>query len=434
MIPSLKKAASIAAAMTFAVGSTALPLAGTNSTSPGNETAPIPGSGASGLANMVYFTNWGIYGRDYQPSQLPVSQITHVLYSFAKVNPNGEVYTSDSYADLEKHYPSDSWNDVGKNAYGCVKQLYALKKTNRHLKTLLSIGGWTYSATFPAAASTAESRALFAKTSVALLKDWGLDGLDIDWEYPANPTEAADFVLLLKAVRAELDAYSARSANGYHFLLTIASPAGPEKYNTMQLREMSQILDSFNLMAYDFSGSWDTNSGHQANLYPSKSNPKSTPFSTDKAVQDYILAGVPPSKIVLGMPIYGRAFEQTSGIGQPFNGIGPGSWENGIWDYKVLPKAGSTVLYDAEAGASYSYDAGSKTIISFDTVDMVQKKVDYLKSVKLGGSMFWEASGDKIGSESLLQASFERLGGIDRSSNLLRYPESQYENIRKNLQ
>ena len=81
----------------------------------------------------------------------------------------------------------------------------------------------------------------------------------------------------------------------------------------MQLAEMGRIIDSFNLMAYDYTGSWDPISGHQANLYPSTSNPKSTPFSTDKAITDYIAKGVPASKIVLGMPIYGRAFESTRG-------------------------------------------------------------------------------------------------------------------------
>ena len=327
-----------------------------------------------------------------------------------------------------------AWSEVGNNAYGCVKQLYQLKKSNRHLKVLLSIGGWTYSSTFPAAASTPQSRATSAKTAVSFVKDWGLDGLDIDWEYPANPTEAADFVELLKAVRAELDAYSARSANNYHFLLTIASPAGPDKYNTMQLAEMGRILDSFNLMAYDFAGSWDTNSGHQANLYHSTSNPNATPFSADKAINDYIEKGVPADKIVLGMPIYGRAFESTNGLGQGFSGIGSGSWENGIWDYKVLPKAGATVQFDQESGATYSYDPASKELISFDTVEMVQRKVDYVKSKGLGGSMFWEASADKTGAGSLLGASFDRLGGIDSTSNLLSYPESQYENIKRNLE
>ncbi|KAL2156713.1 hypothetical protein VTH82DRAFT_1458 [Thermothelomyces myriococcoides] len=419
--PSLKKAA-LAALSLLPLMSSASPVPVFNETS-------VEARQASGYKNIVYFTNWGIYGRNYQPDQLPASQLTHVLYAFANLRSDGEVFLSDTYADLEKHYPGDSWDETGTNVYGCVKQLFLLKKANRQLKTLLSIGGWTYSSTFPAAASTEAGRALFASSAVRLLADLGFDGLDVDWEYPANEEEAANFVALLKAVRSALDEYAAQHAPGYHFLLTIASPAGPTNYAHLPLGEIAGVIDFFNFMGYDYAGSWSTAAGHQANLYPTSDQNK-TPFSTDKALSDYVAAGVDPSKIVLGMPIYGRSFQNTDGLGQPYSGVGEGSWENGVWDYKVLPKSGATVEFDEEAGATYSYDPATRELISFDTVDMVKKKVDYVKEKGFIGSMFWEASADRTGDESLIGASFNALGGIDQSENLLSFPDSKYDNLK----
>jgi chitinase len=236
-------------------------------------------------------------------------------------------------------------------------------------------------------------------------------------------------VLLLQAVRSALDTYAAQYASGYHFLLTIATPAGPDNYSKLQLNTMGGIVDFMNLMAYDYDGSWSTTAGHQANLYNNPSLPVSTPFNTDQAVKYYISQGVPAAKIVLGMPIYGRAFESTNGLGQAYSGIGGGSWENGVWDYKVLPKAGATEYFDAVAYASYSYDPVTKELITYDNVAMVQRKVSYLQSQGMGGSMFWEISADRTDSGSLVGASYTSLGSLASSQNLLSYPQSQYANI-----
>ncbi|KAF3342230.1 Microsomal signal peptidase subunit 3 [Verticillium dahliae VDG2] len=398
--------------------------------------AAVISRAANGYQNAVYFPNWAIYGRNYQPQNIPASQVTQVLYAFLNLRASGEVISGDAYSDLDKRYPTDSWNDVGTNAYGCVKQLFNFKKSNRRMKTLLRIGGWTWSTNFPAAASTEAGRKLFAKSSVTFMKDWGFYGIDIDWEYPADATQAANFILLLQTVRDELDAYAAKHAPDYRFLLRIAAPAGPQHYKILDLRSISAVVDKIYLMAYDYAGSWDSNAGHQANLYPNPGNPAATPFSTNAALTDYLAAGVPSSKIVMGMPIYGRAFENTDGLGRPFSGIGQGSWENGVWDYKDLPRPGATELYADVAQASYSYDNKSRKLVSYDTVDVIKNKVSYLKQKGLGGSMFWEASGDRVGEGSLISASFQSLGGADGQesiNNMLSYPDSKYDNIRAGL-
>ncbi|OKL63353.1 Endochitinase B1 [Talaromyces atroroseus] len=382
--------------------------------------------------SVSYFVDWPQNLTDTLPS------VTHVLYSFANFKADtGEVFLADSYADLEKHYPDDSWSESGNNAYGCVKQFYLLKKANRNLKVLLSIGGWTYSPNFPTALATEANRATFVNTSIGFVKDLGFDGLDIDYEYPSNSTEADNYVALLKALREGLDDYAAQHTPGYHYLLSAAVPAGPSNYEKLHISDMNEYLDMWNLMAYDYSGSWDTIAGMNANLYNSTDYPNSTPFNTEQAVNYYLDNGATASKINLGIPLYGRSFTNTDGPGTNFSGVGSGSWEDGVWDYKALPQAGATIYYDNTSVASWTYDSSQKLMISYDTPSIVQIKGDYIKSKGLGGGMYWDSSSDKSGSESLVNTLVERLGGtgaLEQVDNELSYPASVYDNIKNGME
>ena len=177
---------------------------------------------------------------------------------------------SDTWSDQEIHYPGDSWSDNGKNLYGNFKAIYKLKQEHRHLKVLLSIGGWTYSPTFHPIVVSPPLRSKFVASAVRLLEDNGLDGLDIDYEYPQNEQQARGYVELLKELRHGLDEHARKKGANYKFLLTvcirlhignghpthttlqIAAPCGPDNYKRLFVREMDQYLDFWNMMAYDF--------------------------------------------------------------------------------------------------------------------------------------------------------------------------------------
>ncbi|KAJ2916774.1 hypothetical protein MD484_g3628, partial [Candolleomyces efflorescens] len=395
-----------------------------------------------GKRSVGYFVNWGIYGRKFPPSLIPVDDLTHILYAFANVRQDsGEVVLSDLWADQDIHYPGDSWNDVGTNLYGNFKAIYKLKQQNRHLKVLLSIGGWTYSPSFHPVVVNPAARAKFVESSIKLLEDYGLDGLDVDYEYPGTEEQAAGYVQLLRELREALDQHQNAKGHGAHFALTIAAPCGPDHYRKLHIEEMDCYLDFWNLMAYDFSGSWDKTANHQANLY-------GPPISAAEAVDYYISHGVRKDKIVLGIPLYGRSFSSTEGPGTPFSGVGQGSWEAGVYDYRALPIPGSYTLRDEKNIASWTYNYATKEMVSYDSEEVAQWKGEYIKHKGLGGSMFWELSGDKGSAregmeggpgkepqdgQSLVKIVKHAMGGLEQSPNWLWYNQSKFDNMRNGM-
>ncbi|KAK0554152.1 Chitinase 4 [Tilletia horrida] len=376
--------------------------------------------------HVGYFCNWAIYARKSFPKDVDVASLSHILYAFADVRAEtGEVFLTDKWADEDIHYDGDSWNDPPGGLYGNFKQFALLKRQHRHLKLLLSIGGWTYSPHF-AFASDRAKRTKFVQTAVQILEDYGLDGLDVDWEYPANKEQGAQFVDLLRELRAALDAAARkRTEPGTKFWLTIAAPCGPSNIENLDVAGMEPHLDAIMLMAYDYSGSWESTAGHQAKVHGPAP-------STEYAVSRYLSAGVPSSKLVQGLPLYGRAFTNTDGPGTPFQGVGEGSWEAGVHDWKVLPHSGESVRVheDMNVLASWEYDNQTRTMVSFDTTRVLEAKVDWAKSKGLGGAMWWELSADRPGEQSAIRAVARKLGPLDQTPNCISYPDSKFSNMR----
>lgn len=189
-------------------------------------------------------------------------------------------------------------------------------------------------------------------------------------------------------------------------------------------------------------GSWDSIANHQANLYGG-------PISASEAIGWYAAQGVPRHKIIMGIPLYGRSFMNTDGPGTPFQGLGQGSWESGVYDYRALPLPGSHVLQDDQAVASWTYNYQAREMVSFDSERVGAAKGAWIAREGLGGSMFWELSGDKNGERedmerghgkepqpgrSLVAVVKEAMGPLDTSPNWLRYEGSQFDNMRNGME
>ncbi|KAG8759945.1 hypothetical protein FRC12_009648 [Ceratobasidium sp. 428] len=422
----------------------------TTTAQPAHERRAVLDRRANGKVNIGYFVNWGIYARNFFPQNIDTSKLTHVLYGFADTDPTtGQVKLTDTFADqtfrnivrvmflrvtahidMRSSDDTDSWNDVGNNLYGNFKQLYLLKKKNRGLKVLLSIGGWTYSqAGHFAFVTNASARKTFVTSAIQQMEDNGLDGIDIDFEYPTAGAQAQGLASLLSELRTALNAHATKKGETNPYLITAAVPAGQPNYSNLLVKQMDASLSFWNLMAYDYAGSWSTTSDDQANLY----GPTNSKTDTDTAVKWYTANGAAANKIALGMPLYGRAFEQTNGIRQPFNGIGTGTWEAGVYDYKALPISGAKVTENSALGSSYSYDSAKKELVSYDTPNIIRQKAAYIKSKGLAGGMFWELSSDKTGADNLVAISAANIGALDTTQNHLNYPYSQFDNVKKGM-
>ena len=385
---------------------------------------PLPGK----QLVVGYFTQWSIYRRNYLVRDVEKSGAAAAMnvinYAFAAPDANLRCASLDTFADYGKRFDASESVDgvadtVAQPLKGNFNQLLKLKQMHPHLRVLISLGGWTQSFRFSDAALPANREAfvascidMFIRGNVApgISAAGVFDGIDIDWEYPGSCGETcsarpeqdvANFTALLAEFRKQLEAAEGEVLSATEsrpeYLLTIAAPAGAAHYAPIELGAIHGSLDWINIMAYDFHGSWEAprQANHHASLHESPCDDASADWGA-KAVDAYTLAGVPASKLLLGVPFYGRGWGGVPavdhGLCQPATSVPRGVYERGINDYEVLDAQGRTDFWDDATATHWTFN-GSE-LWSYDDDRSLGKKADYVNGNGLRGMMFWELSGD----------------------------------------
>ncbi|QRR02045.1 glycoside hydrolase family 18 protein [Dyadobacter sandarakinus] len=312
---------------------------------------------------------------------IQANKLTHINYAFVDVK-EGKAFLSN-----EK---TDSTN---------FRKLNLLKQTNPELKILISIGGWAWSENFSDAVLTDSSRKKFAESSVAIIRKYKLDGVDIDWEYPGMPGEEGNvyrpedkqnFTLMFEAIRKELDVFEKES--GQKKLLTTAVAGFIPFLNVTEMGKAQEYLDYVNLMTYDlFQGDTVV---HHAPLYKSKLY--NAAHGGDNTVKAFEAAGVPAEKLVMGLPFYGRMFKVAKlekGLGQKQVSQRYVDGYTFIKD-SLVNKQGFKEFRDDVAKVPYLVNEKTGEILSYEDETSVKEKCRYVLDHKLGGVMFWEYDSD----------------------------------------
>lgn len=345
----------------------------------------------------------------------------HCAFSFSQINPN--LYTHLIYAfsaiqAQDGNYTVVSENGADPNSTAQMATAFAnfqaLKQQNPALKTLISIGGSSFSSDSSTSwiwgtmASSDATRRQFAANAVQFARTYGFDGIDIDWEFPANPQnggqpqDTANFTYLLDALRDAING-DAQTSGQAPLLLTFAAPATSNDYDNIQLGLVAQVVDWINLMAYDYHGSWESRTGALAPLMMDAA--PDSDLDDTHTVQDYMAAGVPSQKIVMGLAAYGATFGNVArnAMNTPsYGGGAPGacSCQPGILSYGEIVEAVAHNQYAADwdpiSMTPFAYNAGEGSWVTYENELSLQMKLLYIQGQRLGGGMLWAVDSDDV--------------------------------------
>ncbi|KAK0610769.1 glycoside hydrolase superfamily [Immersiella caudata] len=409
---------------------------------------------STGRINAVYYPSWRAY-RGVTPATLPVDSITHILYAFIRYvhnlthlpfpgpKPDVDIISvlrinEDGSLRVRLPFPSSTSSEClltemnhlqhaderadtilpVDGETGALRALAKLKSQHPHLRTLVSIGGGSGSAEFPALTSNPDAIASFFKNIKDFIAKYNFDGVDssspfptfhlpktnthrpVDWEHPTTPSQSTAYISLLTSLRTALPP---------PHLLTTALPPAPYILKHISLPSLALLLSHLHLMTYDFTGPWTLTAGHHAQLYPSPSIPSCKSIS---AGVSYLLdRGFPAEKIILGIPAYAQCFRGVTSPGETFDKTKKEACC--AVDYCDLSEdivRNAKICKDTGAASYVEFGSEKRGFMSFDVPETVGMKAGYAREKGIGGLFYWTGAGDRgRGEGSLVVAGWEAL-------------------------
>ncbi|XP_046655141.1 probable chitinase 10 [Daphnia pulicaria] len=370
----------------------AAPAVPSTTLAPETAATPSPPSSSGPAKVICYYTNWSWYRQGeakYAPADIDLKLCTHILYGFATLDPNkGIMQVFDSWSDTDEYGPS------------LYAKVVALKKHG--IKVLIALGGWNDSAggKYSVMVNNPASRRRFIENAMIFIENYGFDGLDLDWEYPkcwqvdCNAGPASDKPAFAAFVKELREAFNPKG-----WLLTAAvSPSKAVIDAGYDIPSLSRDLDWIGVMTYDYHGHWDKKTGHVAPL-GFHSEADVAYFNTEYTLNYWIRGGADPGKVIMGIPLYGQSFTlenpSNNGLNAPAKGTGSAgefTRQAGFLAYyeicKTIANGGWNVVQDEE-GKLGPYAYRGDQWVSFDDVNMVRKKSEIAKAMKIGGAMIW---------------------------------------------
>ncbi|MBN2682388.1 MAG: T9SS type A sorting domain-containing protein [Bacteroidales bacterium] len=354
-----------------------------------------------------YYPNWQWYDRAklVNPQSIDYEKYTIINYAFFSPQPDGSIISTDTWADENLllgniiWYPEESHDSTSSIIY---------LAHNAGCKILPSIGGWTLSDNFPQIAADPGKREVFINSCISLITTYNFDGIDIDWEYPGfaehsgTPADKVNFTILMQELKTALDNHEIIAEK--ELILTACFSADPLKMQNVEYNNLIDIIDMFNMMTYDFSGTYDAVANHNSPLFQPAIG--EADWNLDRTFYNLTeIYGVPANKINLGVAFYGKSMTNCSGLFQTHSGLANtvlfAADEGTPLYYNVLLNINEFQYnWDDQAKVPYLTNGPDNTFVTYDNEESVRLKGEFIAENSAGGAIIWEITGDYIESFS----------------------------------